>query len=97
MTQDNISIQATAASCLQFIIGRDSIEIGEAMSSIRSWREKNNSRMVEEVERILQHVTVELLWSASNPPIGLQSKSIQQTLSNVNMHSPAFASAVALC
>ena len=96
-TQDGASIQATAASCLQFIIGRDSIEIGEAMSSIRSWREKNNSRMIGEVESILQHLSVELSRSAANPSVGVQSQPIQQTPSDVNMHSPAFASAIALC
>ena len=96
-TQDGVGIQATAASCLQFIIGRDSIEIGEAMSSIRSWREKNNSRMIGEVESILQHLLVELSRPATNPSIGVQSQPIQQTLPDMNMHSPAFASAIALC
>ena len=96
-TQGGVSIQATAASYLQFIIGRDSIKIGEAMGSIRSCREKNNSCIIEEVESILQHLLVELSRSTADPSISVQSQPIQQILSDVNMHSPAFASAIALC
>ena len=67
------------------------------MSSIRSWREKNNSRMTGEVESILQHLLVELSRSAANPSIGVQSQSSRRTLSDANVHSPTFASAIALC
>ena len=99
--QDSVSIQATAASCLQFVIGRESIEVSEALRSIQSWREKNNSRMIGEVESILQQLLVEISRASSNYSVDAistaQSQPVQDNPQNIYTNSPTFASAVALC
>ena len=48
--QSGISIQVITSSCLQFVVGQEIVELGEALRSIQRWQEKNNNRRIGEVE-----------------------------------------------
>ena len=53
---ERVYICATTASCLQFVIRKELIELQEALESIQAWQESNNSKMIDEVELMLRDI-----------------------------------------